>query len=79
MRDDLFASKETDFLRAILHSSNAPIIVTDARAAENPVVFVNPAFVKATGYAAEEVVGKTDSTWPDRQSPAIRRVSEPNR
>lgn len=43
--------------RAIMSSSNG-IIITDPRQPDNPIVFVNPAFERITGYAASEVIGK---------------------
>jgi PAS domain S-box-containing protein len=43
--------------RAIANSSNG-IIICDARAADFPVVYVNPAFEEMTGYCSSEVLGK---------------------
>ncbi len=43
--------------RAIAASSNG-IVIADARLEDHPVVFVNPAFEKMTGYSASEVIGK---------------------
>lgn len=41
---------------AIEASVNA-IIITDANQADNPIVYVNPAFERITGYTTEEVMG----------------------
>jgi diguanylate cyclase (GGDEF)-like protein/PAS domain S-box-containing protein len=46
------------FFRAMLQLSNSPILITDARVHDNPIVLVNPAFERATGYRAEEVIGR---------------------
>ena len=35
-----------------------PMVVTDPRQTDNPVVMANPAFLNLTGYGAEEVVGR---------------------
>ena len=35
-----------------------PMVVTDPRQADNPIVLANQAFLDLTGYAAEEVVGR---------------------
>ncbi len=43
--------------RAISSSSNG-IIITDAAQPDNPVVYVNPAFERLTGYTFEEATGR---------------------
>jgi diguanylate cyclase (GGDEF)-like protein/PAS domain S-box-containing protein len=42
--------------RAIESSSNG-ILITDANQADNPIVYVNPAFEQITGFTAQEVLG----------------------
>ncbi|HWQ54630.1 MAG TPA: response regulator [Bryobacteraceae bacterium] len=39
-------------------SSHAGIVITDALQADNPIIYVNPAFERLTGYSAEEAMGK---------------------
>src|SRR4051794_25202217 len=39
-------------------SSVSGIVITDATLAEHPIVYVNPAFERMTGFSAEEVLGK---------------------
>jgi diguanylate cyclase (GGDEF)-like protein/PAS domain S-box-containing protein len=51
-------SDEERFFHAMLQLSNSPILITDARAPDYPIVRVNPAFERATGYSAEEVIGR---------------------
>jgi diguanylate cyclase (GGDEF)-like protein/PAS domain S-box-containing protein len=54
------ASAEEDMKlrdRAIESSVNA-ICITDNLAPDNPIVYVNPAFERITGYASQEVVGR---------------------
>ena len=43
--------------RAVTASTNS-IVITDPSQPDDPIVYVNPAFERTTGYAAEEVVGR---------------------
>ncbi|MBK5275774.1 MAG: EAL domain-containing protein [Desulfuromonadales bacterium] len=43
--------------RAVESSSNG-IIITDSDADDNPIIYVNPAFVRMTGYSTEEAYGR---------------------
>ncbi len=43
--------------RAIASSING-ILITDASLPDNPVIYVNPAFERLTGYSAEEAIGR---------------------
>ena len=43
--------------RAVEASSNG-IVITDPKLPDNPVVYVNPAFEKISGYAVDEVLGR---------------------
>ena len=43
--------------RAVAASSNG-IVISDPRLPDNPVVYVNPAFERMSGYGAEEVLGR---------------------
>jgi PAS domain S-box-containing protein len=43
--------------RAVAASSNG-IVITDPRLPDNPIVYVNPAFEKISGYTADEVRGR---------------------
>ncbi len=45
------------FDQAISHCRNG-VIITDATQANNPIIYVNSAFEKITGYSASEVIGK---------------------
>ncbi len=59
--EDITARKEAEEElrlreRAITATHNG-IIVTDARAGDDPIVYVNRGFERITGYSAEEVVG----------------------
>jgi len=66
------------FFRAMLQLSSSPILITDARALDNPIVFVNPAFERITGYCADEVLGLNCRLLQqdDRVQPGRAIVSE---
>jgi PAS domain S-box-containing protein len=49
---------DLSFLYAFLNRSNSSVVITDARAADHPIVFVNAAFEQVTGYASAEVLGR---------------------
>lgn len=65
--------------------SPSPMVITDARAPDNPIAWANDAFLRATGYAAEEIVGRncrmlqgpaTDQSTVERIRNAVR-AAEP--
>jgi PAS domain S-box-containing protein len=43
---------------AAVKTTRMPMIVTDPRQHDNPIVFANPAFINMTGYAQDELVGR---------------------
>ena len=43
---------------ALLEGLNLPLVVTDPRQDDNPIVFVSSTFLAITGYAFEETVGR---------------------
>src|SRR5215207_3889166 len=58
--------------RAVAASSNG-IVITDPRAPDDPIVYVNPAFERISGYAVDEVVGRNCRflQGEDRDQPAL--------
>ena len=55
-----------------IESSMSAICITDNQAPDNPIVYVNPAFERITGYSSQEVLGRnarllqgTDLTQPE--------------
>ncbi len=48
----------TDPFAAAVRATRMPIVVSNPRAADNPVVFANDAFCRLTGYAREEIIGR---------------------
>jgi two-component system cell cycle response regulator len=67
-----------EVLRRIVGSSPDGIAVCDARAPDQPVVYVNAAFERMTGYAADELLGRNLRLLQgaDRDQEARRRLRE---
>jgi PAS domain S-box-containing protein len=61
--------------RAVTASTNS-ITVTDPNQPDNPLVYVNPAFERTTGYAAEEALGRNCRFLQadDRDQPALTEL-----
>lgn len=60
--EDISARKRAEasllLAQRALESSGNGIVITDCRMPDNPVVYVNPAFERITGYRESEVIGK---------------------
>ncbi|GAC1347751.1 MAG: hypothetical protein NVSMB18_33730 [Acetobacteraceae bacterium] len=48
----------TDPFVAAVRASHAPMIVTNPRLPDNPIVFANDSFLQLTGYARDEILGR---------------------
>ena len=61
--------------RAVAASSNG-IVITDPSLPDNPIVYVNPAFEKTTGYSMEEAIGHNCRFLQggDRDQPALEEL-----
>lgn len=59
---DITERKLTDerlrLLERSLESSSNGVVITDARRDDNPIIYVNPAFTRITGYTCDEALGK---------------------
>ncbi|MCF4126246.1 HWE histidine kinase domain-containing protein [Methylobacterium sp. SyP6R] len=47
-----------DPFAAAVRATRMPMVITDPHRPDNPIVFVNDAFTRLTGYAREEIVGR---------------------
>lgn len=63
--------------RAIAATPNG-IVITDATAPDNPVIYVNPGFERMTGYSSAEVIGKNCRFLQreDREQPALEIIRQ---
>jgi PAS domain S-box-containing protein len=52
------AAHGTDPFAASVRATRMPMIITDVRLPDNPVVFANTAFCELTGYARHEILGR---------------------
>ena len=61
--------------RAVATSSNG-ILISDAQAPDNPIIYVNSGFERITGYSAQEVMGKNCRFLQgrDKQQPALEKL-----
>ena len=57
---------------AAVKTTRMPMIVTDPRQPDNPIVFANPAFINMTGYGEDELRGATAASFRAR-TPIPRR------
>ncbi|KQP86566.1 histidine kinase [Methylobacterium sp. Leaf113] len=48
----------SDPFAAAVRATRMPMVITDPQQADNPIVYVNDAFVTLTGYARDEIVGR---------------------
>ncbi|MGI3902174.1 MAG: PAS domain-containing protein [Janthinobacterium lividum] len=61
---------------AAVQATRMPMIVADPRLADTPVVFVNNAFCRLTGYAREEIIGRNCRflQCPETDAAAVGRI-----
>lgn len=79
MTDDLHAEHgKGDPFAAAIRATRMSMIITDPRRTDNPIVFVNDAFLRLTGYAREDVLGKNCRflQGPKTDKAAINKVRD---
>lgn len=76
------ADNGTDPFSSAVRATRMPMLITDPKVADNPIVFVNNAFLKLTGFSRDEILGRncrflqgpeTDMAQVDRIRDGIRR------
>ncbi|RYG20111.1 MAG: PAS domain-containing protein [Caulobacteraceae bacterium] len=63
---------------AAVRATRMPMIITDPRQVDNPVVFANDSFCRLTGYARSEILGRNCRflQGPDTDPDTIRQIHE---
>ena len=64
--------------QAAVRTSRVPMILTDPRQADNPIIFANQAFQSLTGYGREELIGQNCRLLqgPETDRTAVARIRE---
>src|SRR5215212_3938565 len=67
-----------DLFAAAFRTARMPMLITDPRQPDNPIVFVNNAFSGLTGYAPSEIIGRNCRflQGPDTDSVTVARIRE---
>jgi PAS domain S-box-containing protein len=70
--------KSTDPFVSAVRATRMPMIATNPRLPDNPVVFANDAFIRLTGYRREEILGRNCRflQGPESDRAAIRRIHD---
>ena len=68
----------TDPFVAAVRATRMPIVITDPRRPDNPVVFANDAFCRLSGYGRDEVLGRNCRFMqgPDTDPAAVQRIRD---
>ncbi len=68
----------TDPFVAAVRATRMPMIITDPRQNDNPVVFANDAFCRLSGYERREILGRNCRflQGPDTDPKAVQRIRE---
>ena len=66
----------TDPFSAVVRATHMPIAISDPRQPDNPIVYVNEAFCRMSGYATQEIVGRNCRflQGADTDPEAVQRV-----
>lgn len=67
-----------DPFAAAIRGTRMPMVITDPKLPDNPIVFANEAFQRSTGYAREQIVGRNCRflQGPDTDPQAVQKIRE---
>jgi PAS domain S-box-containing protein len=70
--------QSTDPFVAAVRATRMPMIITDPRRDDNPVVFANDSFCRLTGYARSEILGRNCRflQGPETDRATVRRIHD---
>ena len=75
---DQFAKQQFDLVKSLVETMPEAVMITDAggKSFDPPILYVNPAFTVLTGYAPEDILGKTPKILqgPDTQREVLERL-----
>ncbi len=68
----------TDPFVAAVRATRMPMVITDPRKPDNPIVFANDSFCRLTGYARGEIIGRNCRflQGPGTDAEAVQRIRE---
>ncbi|KQO74568.1 PAS domain S-box protein [Methylobacterium sp. Leaf88] len=68
----------SDPFAAAVRATRMPMVITDPRLPDNPIVYVNDAFVKLTGYERSEIIGRNCRflQGPETNPEDVKRVRD---
>jgi len=76
MSDRLKVDDTLALHKRAMEASSVGIVIADAQAPDLPLIYVNPAFERITGYAAAEALGRNCRflQGPEREQPALEAI-----
>ncbi|MFE8646400.1 histidine kinase famiy protein [Sphingomonas sp. NCPPB 2930] len=76
--DDAIAGHRDDIFFAAIETTRMPMLVTDPRQEDNPIVFANRAFISMSGYSGEEILGHNCRflQGPDTDAATVAAIRE---
>ncbi len=74
----LQAQQALDFMKRQWEALNAGVVISDARAPDMPIIYVNPMFERMSGYSAAEIMGRNCRflQGTDRHQPALDTIRQ---